>query len=225
MISQKQLGPTDYITFCENNTITSKSVTIFPNNKPWVTNGLKSSLTAKKYAFLKGDKPKVKEMEKEFRSKAILAKINYKNKLERKLQLGLAKDAWGILNKMMGREKRKQGINYGNNEDWANELNKFYSRFDVFNFQKECDDICSSLSPSELSVEEEEVISCFKRINPLKAPGPDGLKGRVLKSCADQLGHVFTYIFQLFINCHFFPVLENYKYNSCTQKTKCQDNE
>ena len=49
-------------------------------------------------------------MEKEFRSKASFAKISYKNKLERKLKLGIVKDAWEILIKMIGREKRRQQI-------------------------------------------------------------------------------------------------------------------
>ena len=39
-------------------------------------------------------------------------------------------------------------------------------------------------------VEEGDVISCFSRLNPSKASGPDGLKGRVLKVCAPQLGPV-----------------------------------
>ena len=44
------------------------------------------------------------------------------------------------------------------------------------------------------------MISCFSRLNPSKAPGPDGLKGRVLKVCAQQLGPVFARLFQLFLD-------------------------
>lgn len=35
----------------------------------------------------------------------------------------------------------------------------------------------------------------LKTVNPRKATGPDGVPGRVLKSCADQLAGVFTRIF------------------------------
>ena len=45
----------------------------------------------------------------------------------------------------------------------------------------------------------------FKQVNIHKAAGPDGLPGRVLKACADQLASVFIDIFQP------FPDLESAK--------------
>ncbi len=35
----------------------------------------------------------------------------------------------------------------------------------------------------------------LKRVNVRKAAGPDGITGRVLRSCADQLAGLFTSIF------------------------------
>ena len=40
-----------------------------------------------------------------------------------------------------------------------------------------------------------DVCKSFKRINQHKAPGPDGIPGRALRVCADQLAGVFTDIF------------------------------
>ena len=37
----------------------------------------------------------------------------------------------------------------------------------------------------------------FKRVNPRKAAGPDGIPCHVLRACADQLSVVFTDIFTL----------------------------
>ena len=37
----------------------------------------------------------------------------------------------------------------------------------------------------------------FKRVNPCKAAGPDGIPSRNLRACADQLAGVFTDIFNL----------------------------
>lgn len=37
----------------------------------------------------------------------------------------------------------------------------------------------------------------LRTVNPRKAAGPDGVTGRVLKDCADQLMRVFTRIFNL----------------------------
>ncbi len=42
---------------------------------------------------------------------------------------------------------------------------------------------------------ESEVRKKLKRVNARKAAGPDGITGRVLRSCADQLAGLFTSIF------------------------------
>jgi hypothetical protein len=42
-----------------------------------------------------------------------------------------------------------------------------------------------------------DVSKTFKQVNIHKAAGPDGLPGRVLRACADQLAGVFTYIFNM----------------------------
>ena len=42
-----------------------------------------------------------------------------------------------------------------------------------------------------------DVNKTFKQVNIHKAAGPDGLPGRVLKACANQLASVFTDIFNL----------------------------
>ncbi len=42
---------------------------------------------------------------------------------------------------------------------------------------------------------EDEVRRELRRVNIRKAAGPDGITGRVLRSCADQLAGLFTSIF------------------------------
>ena len=69
----------------------------------------------------------------------------------------------------------------------------------------ECNTVCESLISCPVTVDEGDVVKFLSRINPRKAPGPDGLKGRGLKVCAEQPGSVFTHIFQLFFNVHFIP--------------------
>ena len=46
-----------------------------------------------------------------------------------------------------------------------------------------------------LSFTAANVSKTFKRVNPRKAAGPDGIPSRVLRACADQLAGVFTDIF------------------------------
>ncbi len=78
----------------------------------------------------------------------------------------------------------------------AEELNTFYGRF-------ECNGgvICAPGSSSQSSdvcaiiFSEDDVRRELKRVNVRKAAGPDGITGRVLRSCADQLAGLFTSIF------------------------------
>ncbi|KAK1786692.1 hypothetical protein P4O66_017091 [Electrophorus voltai] len=52
---------------------------------------------------------------------------------------------------------------------------------------------------------ESDVRRVFKRVNTRKAVGPDGICGRVLKVCADQLAPVFTDIFNLSLTFGIVP--------------------
>ncbi len=81
----------------------------------------------------------------------------------------------------------------------AEELNPFYGRF-------ECNGgatLPSSASGSSrqssddyaITLSEVDVRRELKRVNVRKAAGPDGITGRVLRSCADQLAGLFTSIF------------------------------
>ena len=53
------------------------------------------------------------------------------------------------------------------------------------------------LDNSVITLSVADVNKIFKQVNIHKAAGPDGLPGRVLKACADQLSSVFTDIFNL----------------------------
>jgi hypothetical protein len=52
------------------------------------------------------------------------------------------------------------------------------------------DDCVITLSVADMS-------KTFKQVNIHKAAGPDGLPGRVLRKCIDQLASVFTKMFKL----------------------------
>ncbi|KAK1803647.1 hypothetical protein P4O66_020754, partial [Electrophorus voltai] len=56
-----------------------------------------------------------------------------------------------------------------------------------------------------LIITESDVRRVFKRVNTRKAMGPDGICGRVLEACADQLAPVFTDIFNLSLTLGIVP--------------------
>ncbi len=82
----------------------------------------------------------------------------------------------------------------------AKELNTFYGRFES-NGGSATLLISASGSSRQSSddhvikVSEDEVWRELKRVNVRKAAGPDGITGRVLRSCADQLAGLSTSIF------------------------------
>ena len=75
--------------------------------------------------------------------------------------MGNAKYAWRGLNTMMGRKNKQQTVKTDSPRGFANELNRFYARFDVTDFSSERDNVYHSLVPSPVCVEEGFVISCF----------------------------------------------------------------
>ncbi|KAI4879655.1 hypothetical protein NFI96_032437, partial [Prochilodus magdalenae] len=74
------------------------------------------------------------------------------------------------------------------------ELNTFYARFEVNQtVLPERAPITTDSAPHSVSVA--DVCKAFKCVNIRKAPGPDGIPGRILKVFAHQLAGVFTDIF------------------------------
>ncbi len=56
-----------FISFCVESVIPSKHITIFPNNKPWVTKDLKGVLNKKKRVFFQGTTDEKKQVNREVR--------------------------------------------------------------------------------------------------------------------------------------------------------------
>lgn len=83
-------------------TITRKTITLYPNNKPWVSKSLKSFLNRKKIAYYQGDIIEQREAQKLVRNEITLAKMQYKNKVQDELRSGDSRYA-------------RKGIKYGGN--------------------------------------------------------------------------------------------------------------
>ncbi|KAK1796931.1 hypothetical protein P4O66_000895 [Electrophorus voltai] len=64
---------------------------------------------------------------------------------------------------------------------------------------------CAEPKQRPLIITESDMKRMFKRVNTRKAVGPDGICGRVLKACADQLAPVFIDIFNLSLMLGIIP--------------------
>ena len=98
----------------------------------------------------------------------------------------------------MGKQQTKHSLPLSaKSVDTANEY--------VRDFSEDCATLCETIVPEQLDLSEADVVTSFSRLNPHKASGPDGLKGRTLKNCATQLRKIFTLIVQLFLDSHVMP--------------------
>lgn len=211
-----ELTSTDssYVSFCVDSNIPCKGITVFPNNKPWVTKELKSVINMKKRIFYTGSIQEKKEINRVLRRQIRKAKSVYRDKMELKYTSGDLRTAWKGIKSMasisQGSSERDsnstikiEGINM---TDLPNAFNSFYARFEVHDFSENTSLLRDSLTPdSNIVIEREQVKNLLKRVNMRKAPGPDLIFGHTLRYCADQLCGVFQYIFQMSLECNQIP--------------------
>ncbi|XDV11016.1 hypothetical protein PO909_000083 [Leuciscus waleckii] len=139
----------------------------------------------------------------EIRSEIRRAKQGYKEKIEKDFGGRNLRSAWDGMKTVIGtrREKKAKVVLEGFNCDslLATELNKFYLRFDTSNFRNVILEQKSHLHGNSFVpfFDEQAVVNMFKHSRTGKSPGPDNIGSRLLISCAEQLGAIFHYIFQL----------------------------
>lgn len=190
----------DYVNFCVDSCVPRKTVKVFANNKPWVTKNIKEVLNRKKKAFQEKNKEQLREVQKELKKVIREGKEKYKQKIEKNFETNNMKRVWEGMNLMSGRKKQQGSrVSASASVDYANELNRFYARFDCHNFEKDREQrqrtLAEGMTSEGIEVSEEEVLKTLKKLNPNKAPGPDGVRPSVLKVCAEQLYRILSIIF------------------------------
>ncbi len=190
------------------NTLTEQAtetitVRTFPNQKPWVDRTIRDAVNKRTAAYneaiLSGKMGGYKASCYALRRAVRAAKLRYKERIESHFQLNDSRRMWQGLRTICA-FGNKSSAEVRADPLLADELNTFYGRF-------ECNGgsgtLPSSVSGSSMqrsdnhviTVSEDEVRRALKRVNVRKAAGPDGITGRVLRSCADQLAGLFTSIF------------------------------
>ncbi len=172
------------------------------NQKPWVNKSIRDAVNHRTAAYnaslLSGNMREYKALCYALRRAVRAAKLRYRERIESHFQLNDSRRMWQGL---------KTICSSGNNSSavvradplLAEELNTFYGRF-------ECNGGSTTLpisvsrssrqsSEHVFTVSEDEVRREIRRVNVRKAAGPDGITGRVLRSCTDQLAGLFISIF------------------------------
>ncbi len=189
------------------NTLTeqaTETVTIktFSNQKPWVDRTIRDAVNHRTAAYnagiLSGNMSEYKSSCYALHRAVRAAKRRYSERIESHFQLNDSRRMWQGL-KTICSSGNNNSVEVRADPLLAVELNNFYGRF-------ECNGgatLPSSASANSrqssddhvFTVSEDDVRRELRRVNVRKAAGPDGITGRVLRSCADQLAGLFTSIF------------------------------
>ena len=201
-----------YVTFCENMIIPTKTIKVYPNNKPWMSKEVRAHLQQKKFSFNSGGPAEQQVAKRELRTEILRAKQRYKAKVESKLAENNLSAAWSGIKTMAGIKQTKSTHitidGFGSNCDLASALNKFYLRFDQFDFSEEGRSLRDSLKNDQhFALEQREVEKCLLSLKTNKSPGPDKISGILLKSCAKQLSPIVHHIFNVSLSQQKVPRL------------------
>ncbi len=192
-----------YIKCCMDNVTVDKYIRIFPNQKPWMTSKVHCLLKKRNIAFRSGDEARYSTARADLRRGIKEAKDDYRRKIEVYLEQDNSRSMWQAIQNIT---KYKRSTNSDPNGDASlcEQLNCFFARFEA-NMP-----VLSSSPPPDsgshvLTLQKHDVRRVLKAINPRKATGPDGVPGKVLQTCADQLAGVFTRIFNISLSLATVP--------------------
>ncbi len=130
------------------------------------------------------------------------AKLRYRERIESHFQLNDSRRMWQGL-KTIYSSGNKFSAEVRADPLLAKELNIFYGCFECNGGSVTLPISASGNSRQSsddhvVTVLEDEVRRELRRVNVRKAAGPDGITGRVLRSCADQVAGLFTILFKSF---------------------------
>ncbi len=174
---------TCFIRKCIDDVVPTKTIGIYPNQKPWVNSDVRSALSARTSTFKSVNTDDRKQASYDLRRSIKAAKRQYKNKDEEHFNNNNPRSMWQGINNITGFKGNKPAtVNIA--ASLPDELNTFYARFEADNTaHTESAHTTAAEEVSPLSLSVADVTRSFKRVNIRKAVGPDGIPGRVLKAC------------------------------------------
>ena len=152
----------------------------------------------------------MKNAHRQLQTEISQAKQRYREKVENEFSCMNTKQAFAHLKKMSGRLDRLSVPSTTDPLKFASDLNLFYNRFDSHDFSIECESLLAAGPlpvPGDIDISTVDVTNQFKKCKANKAPGPDGIPGRLLKECAIELGPVFQPLFKQSVDIGVIPTI------------------
>lgn len=201
---------TAYISFCVDLVIPQRVIKMYPNNKPYITRGIKDCIKRKKMAYRLGDTIGLKAAQKDLNQQLSSARRQYKEHTEQQLSKCKPKELWNSIKGMTNMIPLRKPLHDNNEMDRANELNNFYLRFETNTFN-ECNKILGEINcnmgTSRILIHSEDVTRVLKTQCSSKATGPDDMSCFLLKTFAEELTPAWQRLFQLSIDTYTIPEL------------------
>ncbi len=123
---------TCFIRKCIEDVIPTKTIRIYPNQKPWINSGIRSALSARTSAFKSGNTDNWKQASYDLRRSIKAAKRQYINKVEEQFNNNNPRSMWQGINNITGFKGNKPAtVNIA--ASLPDELNTFYARFEAHN--------------------------------------------------------------------------------------------
>ena len=186
----------EYINFCVDSIVPTKTVKSYPNNTPWITKDIKGKINQKNNPKTSTDRTALTQCKKDLDNEIRISKNSCKSKLEGYFKINRTRDAWHGLNKITGYKTKSTTSLDTTDTNICDNLNAFYARFNreehSHSAQELKDTLSSQDSENVTHIQTEEVRKSFKSLNANKACGPDNIQPRILKTCADQLSPIYT---------------------------------
>ena len=170
--------------------IPCKQVKIYPNNKPWMTKAVKSSIQKKKQAFKQGSASDLHNANRELQIEILKAQQNFKSELQNKMATNNLCFVWSSMKTITGLRETNNSCHvtldgFNSDVEFANALNHFFCRFDIFDFSNNISELKLELEDNKhFNIEHREVEKAFHLVKINKSHGPDNICGRLLKLCA-----------------------------------------
>ncbi len=150
-------------------------------------------------AFKSGDAQAYSNANRELKKGIKEAKYRYKQHLE--AQFNNSCSMWKGIKAITDSNGRSSRIS--KNPCLPDSLNCYFARFDYQNDNGAYSEV--KQDGWAIVLNHHQVRSTLKRIDINKASGPDGVSGRTLRTCADQLAGVFTIILNLSLQLAVVP--------------------
>ncbi len=119
---------------CVEDVVLTKTICIYPNQKPWINSYVRAALSAQTSAFKSDNTDDQKQASYDLRKsiKADNIKRQYKNEVEEQFNTNNARSMWQAINNITGFKGNKPAtVNIA--ASLPDKLNTFYARFEVHN--------------------------------------------------------------------------------------------